>query len=84
MAVDIYSDELSPRLKEAVDRQILSVFAGRPGRWKVNVVPDLMNQALDVIVWGPGTFYFERHFSKWDRAAQVIGEAVRAALSLAA
>jgi hypothetical protein len=80
MPIMVVTNDLPRMIRKTVAETISSTLAGAEGDWKVSLLCDVQNSAWDVDVSGPDNFHWARRFSGEDRDADVIAEAIRAAL----
>jgi len=80
MAIKVVTNELPRAVRRSVAETIATTLEGAEGDWKVSLTSDAKNNGWDVEVGGPDRFHWARRFSGDDRDAEVIVEAMRAAL----
>jgi hypothetical protein len=80
MPITVVTNELPRTMRRSVAETIVSALGSAEGNWKVSLSSDSKNSAWDVEVTGPGKVHWSRRFSGDDRDAEVIVEAMRAAL----
>ena len=80
MPITVVTNELPRTIRRSVAETIVSVLGSAEGNWKVSLTSDQQNNAWDVEVSGPEKFHWTQRFSGADRDAEVIVEAMRAAL----
>lgn len=80
MPIEIVRNEVPAADQKALVQGISSAIGDRSGLWKVDILAALEANAWDVEITGPDGFYWSRRFSAEDRDAEVISEAVRAAV----
>jgi hypothetical protein len=80
MPITVVTNELPRTVRRSVAETIVSTLGSADGNWKVSLTSDTENNAWDVEVRGPAKFHWTRRFSGDDRDAEVIVEAMAAAL----
>jgi hypothetical protein len=80
MPIIVATNELPRTVRKSITEKIVSALSNAEGEWKVSLVSDDTNNAWDVETTGPDHFHWERRFSGHDRDADVIAEAIRAAV----
>jgi len=80
MPIRVLTNELPRTIRRSVADAIVSTLESAAGDWKASLTSDGKNHAWDVEVSGPKRFHWSRRFSADDRDAEVIVEAMRAAL----
>jgi len=78
--IQIVRNEVPQALQRSLATGISSAIGSRKGLWEVDIESELEANAWDVEIMGPHNFHWARRFSGEDRDAEVISEAVRAAV----
>ncbi len=80
MGIVVATNELPKMVRRPVAETIAWTLANADGDWEVSLTSDEANNAWDAEVMGPDHFHWARRFSGDDRDADVIAEALRAAV----
>jgi hypothetical protein len=80
MPVQIIRNEAPQEIQATLAAAIASAIGARKGLWEIDTTSSPDANAWDIEVIGPHNFYWARRFSAEDRDADVIAEAIRAAV----